>query len=173
MNIFISYSTTDIEYAKLVQYALRILGFEAFLAANSLATGRSLREIHDHLANSSCAVLLWSEAASKSQWVQQEVGAIVSRRLPTIPVHLTKGLAMPPNLGDLKYLEAYEKDTASVLAIQARILVGWHRWIAAQQAEQQAFEAERLRKQSEFVKGLLAVGGVIAAGVILGGAGKQ
>lgn len=165
-NVFISYSTSDIEYARLVQKAIRTLGFDAFLADNSLRAGENLAKIQKHIQASHLLIVLWSDAASTSEWVRDEVGAAWGAGKAVLPVHLTQGLALPPSLSGVKYLAAYTKDTASILDIQASVAAHWNLLVQQHEAQRAAWEAERQRKQAESNKqalGWLAIGGLALA----------
>lgn len=165
-GVFISYSTHDIDYARLVQRAVKTLGFDAFLADNSFRAGEHLAKIQGHIQRCHLLVVLWSEAAGKSDWVRDEVGAAWGAGKTVLPVHLTKNLALPPSIAGVKYLEAYDKDTRSILDIQAAVAAHWNLLVQQHEERRVAWEAERQRRQAESnskALGWLAVGGLALA----------
>lgn len=111
-------------------------------------------------------MLLWSEAASKSAWVRDEVGAAWGSKRAVLPVHLTPNLELPPSLAGVKYLAAYEKDAGSVLSVQAAVAAHWNLLVQQQGQLRAVWEAERQRQQAEANKqalGWLALGGLAIA----------
>jgi hypothetical protein len=165
-DVFISYSTDDLEYARLVRRAVENLGFRAFLAETSLAAGERLQVIRNHLQRSKLLVLLWSESASKSEWVRDEVGAAWGANVPVIPVLLTSGLELPPSLrtSGVKYQNAVSKDSASLLDVQSAVIAWWQDVLARHAAHRAALEEQRRQQQAESTKAVL---GIAAAGAVL------
>ena len=74
-SAFISYSSQDREWAERLYNDLTARGIEAFFDRERLVTGRAWpSQLVESLNESRHLVLLWSDAAQKSNWVQNEVG---------------------------------------------------------------------------------------------------
>jgi len=81
LDFFISYSTADFKFASDLAIALEERGATVFLAPSSIEPGESFVErINTALAVCRMGVLLWSNAASRSQWVLDEAAALQIRR---------------------------------------------------------------------------------------------
>jgi len=165
-DVFISYSTADIDYARLVMRAVTNLGFRVFLADKTLNAGEHLSVLAERIRRAKLVVLLWSEDASKSEWVRDEVGAAWGAHVPVIPVLLSKDLMLPPSLRatGVKYQDAVARDAASVLNVQSAVIAWWHSVLAAHASQQAALEEQRRAQQAETNKTVL---GVLATGAVL------
>lgn len=107
-RVFVSYSSHDRTIAAQVQQWLMSAGAEVFVADYSLPAGADLRQdILRQIRACDLFVLLWSQHAKDSGWVQQEVGAAQGQGKPTIPVVLD-GTPVPGFLQGLKYLPAFD-----------------------------------------------------------------
>jgi hypothetical protein len=100
-NAFISYSSADRPWAERIAQGLEAKGLSVFLDKRRLIAGRDWDDqLHDELENSQHMVVLWSENAKASDWVQAEIGMFralartSARRVPPgparhiIPVYL-------------------------------------------------------------------------------------
>jgi hypothetical protein len=86
-DCFISYSSTDLEFAQAVHRDLSAQGVSAFMAAISLRPGDHWStEIHNALRESSWVIFLASRAACASSYVQQEIGGALGQSKRLIPV---------------------------------------------------------------------------------------
>lgn len=86
-DVFISYKREDRDWAERVDRALRDAGFTTWWDT-SLVAGEHFNEaIHRELQNANCVVVIWSERARQSQWVNAEAvagfdrGILVSSRV--------------------------------------------------------------------------------------------
>ena len=71
-QVFVSYSRADAARAQPILEALAGAGFS--IAEAGISPGVSLADtIADEIARADCIVIVWSEAAAQSQWVQREV----------------------------------------------------------------------------------------------------
>ena len=165
-DVFVSYSTEDLDFARLVARAVGVMGFRVFLADKTLNPGDQLGGLGETIRHARLLVLLWSEAASKSEWVREEVGAAWGAGVPVIPALLTKGLQLPPSLRatGVKYQEATARDAESVLNIQAAVIAWWQNVLAANAAHRAALEEQRRAQQAESTNTLLGLAG---AGAVL------
>ena len=88
-DIFISYSHTDLVVAEKVEIQLEKHGFGIWRDQNSLYAGtRWPRELGKKIAEQDAVLLLWSEAASKSDFVEMEWCTSVALKKQIIPVLL-------------------------------------------------------------------------------------
>lgn len=86
-DVFISYSTTDEEFARTAHKALEQQGLSAFLAGMSLKPGDVWGDkIHSALRASPTVLCLMSKAACASPYVNQEFGMALSDAKTIIPV---------------------------------------------------------------------------------------
>jgi hypothetical protein len=110
-NVFISYSTADLEVAKQLQENLERQEqprFTVFLAESAVKVGDTLStEISNAIRACDFFVLLWSGAADQSKWVPQEVGQAIHANKPIFPIVLKEGCVPPAFIAGLKYLPAY------------------------------------------------------------------
>lgn len=86
-DCFISYSSTDQEFAKSVHSELEKHTITTFMASVSLQPGQDWsKEIMENLRNSKWVILLASRAACSSEFVNQEIGATLHNAKNLIPI---------------------------------------------------------------------------------------
>ena len=86
-DCFISYSSTDQEFAKSVHSELEKHTITAFMASVSLQPGQDWsKEIMENLRNSKWVILLASRAACSSEFVNQEIGVALHNAKNLIPI---------------------------------------------------------------------------------------
>ncbi len=98
MRLFISHKSEDKRRAhELFRVLNELPGVEVWLDIFNLAVGDSLDEILPSIEESDAVILLWSKAASESEWVRREAehGLAVGR--PVIPILLDR--TIPEGLG--------------------------------------------------------------------------
>jgi hypothetical protein len=79
---------------------------DVFFADESVVEGERLSDkIHKAIRGCDKFVLMWSERAKQSGWVQQEIGAALSQGKTILPIVLD-GTDLPDMLKDVKYLPA-------------------------------------------------------------------
>jgi hypothetical protein len=109
VNVFISYSTRDLQTASALQQWIRAAGASVFLAAYTLEPGRPIaRDVEAAIRACDLFVLLWSDNARGSEWVPQEIGLAKGANREIMPVVLHDGLTLPVFISDLKYLPLHE-----------------------------------------------------------------
>ena len=91
LNVFVSYSTQDLENVEILQKSLSGTGGNVFVAEHC-----------------DLFVLLWSQNAKASEWVSQEIGKAHSLDKRILPLILTKGLNLPGFISGLKYIPVHE-----------------------------------------------------------------
>lgn len=109
-NIFISYSTNDIEIISPVLDLLStIQDIKIFFAEKTINPGDIISQtIINNIRNSDAFLVFYSESAIKSNYVQQEIGAAVTNNKIIIPILLdsNKPTGM---LQGINYLDFYDE----------------------------------------------------------------
>jgi len=109
-NIFISYSTEDIEKIKpVLDPILTIPNTKIFFAEKSINPGDNISQtIVNNIKNSDVFLVFYSESAIKSNYVQQEIGVAKSNNKIIIPILLdsNKPTGM---LEGVNYLDFYDQ----------------------------------------------------------------
>ena len=108
MNVFISYSSKDIEFVRALNAVLLGSGIRPFFAEYDLAPGQELDALHDAIQQAHMLVVVWSEHARASDWVAQEVGMAMGAGKLVLPVVLDKSHSPPGFLRNIKYVAAWE-----------------------------------------------------------------
>lgn len=109
-KVFISYSSKNLN---IVQWAYTTLAqpgvTEVFAAEYSVIPSAVLNaEIIQAIRNSDLFVLLWSQDARASDYVQQEIGIAVDANKTILPVVMEDNLPVPGFINNLKYLPAHK-----------------------------------------------------------------
>ena len=147
-DAFISYSSQDEELAKFVSIHLKQEGLSVFMAGLSLRPGQAWSsEIIENLKNSGWVILLASEAACRSAYVQQELGVALAGDKNIVPIVWDKDVRKLP--GWINQKQALDLKSLS-----------------AEQARDGITNIARDIKQ-DVIKGLLIAGLIIAGLVIL------
>lgn len=85
-NIFISYSSRQMDTACEMRDALRDQGMSCWMAPDSIPAGSSYQEeIPNALGNAALVALLLTPEAEKSRWVQKEIGMAVGSGHVIVP----------------------------------------------------------------------------------------
>lgn len=102
-EVFISYSSKNVEIAKELTEQLRNRGFNVMRDHEFLQGGQKWdQEIEVRVRRSPVMILLWSESASKSRWVKNEWMLALSLNKHLIPVMIEPNLELPFGLLDLQ-----------------------------------------------------------------------
>jgi hypothetical protein len=108
-DVFISYSTLDLDRAAQVKGMLESAGAGVFLAEYSVLPSEALApKIVEAIGDCDLFVLLWSVHARESEWVPQEIGIAKAADRAIMPVFLQENLELPGFLKGLKYLKLYK-----------------------------------------------------------------
>lgn len=166
MNVFISYSSKDIEFVRALHAVLRGSGIRPYFAEYDLAPGQELAELRSAIQQAHMLVLVWSEHARASEWVTQEVGIAMGSGRLVLPVVLNEGLGLPGFLRDIKYVAAWRNPLTALPTIQHAV-IQWWRYLEEQQRAR-----DTRKSQEDFwaaVRGGLAVvGGVVILDKLFG-----
>lgn len=110
-DVFVSYTTPDLEVAKKVCSALHARKLNYWLAPKRIKSGDFFaRVISEHLKKSRVFVLILSEAATKSPWVTRELTDAISSRMVVLPFKIQQfelSDAWRHLLGVIQWQEAY------------------------------------------------------------------
>ncbi len=87
-DVFISYAHVDARSAAKVAEALKAVGYSVFLDQFLVGGTDFQREIHERLRTSSAVVVLLSNGARKSDWVQDEIATAIAHGKRIVPVML-------------------------------------------------------------------------------------
>lgn len=88
-DVFISFATPDQPKAEQVRQVLEKNGISCWFAPESMRGSQDFaREIPKAIKSSKAMVLIWSESAQKSQWVEKEVDYAIAKGCPIFPFTL-------------------------------------------------------------------------------------
>jgi hypothetical protein len=88
-HIFISYSKTDIDFARYLRRLLEEQGFPVWMDEIGLtASDRWWRTIEQQIESSAAMIVIMSPAAAESDWVEREILLAEKRKRPLYPVLL-------------------------------------------------------------------------------------
>ena len=122
-NVFISYSTKDMQFVEQVRQMLTSVSINVFVSECSVLPGQSLSsEIISSIKSCDLFVLLWSKNSQSSEWVSQEIGIAKAVEKPIIPLMLEPGLELPGFIRDIKYLSILDEPEKSLVWLQQHIL---------------------------------------------------
>ncbi len=154
LNVFISYSTYDIQNAKNLAGWVSQAGAQPFISQYSLMPGTPLSPtIINKIKNCDIFLLLWSENAKNSEWVSQEIGIAVGNNKTIIPLVLHQGIYLPGFIKDLKYIDVYKDPVAATNEIYSTI----------------AIYVKQKEQQEENIKIIFGVAGAILLFVAIAG----
>ena len=115
---FISYETTDVNYANTISAFLKEYNIEAFVAYKDAREAEEFQEeILTALNKMDFFISIHTEQFSKSVWCQQEIGFAVAKGVKIIPVKLRT----PPD-GFIGKIHAIARDVDKTEAVVERIL---------------------------------------------------
>lgn len=105
LNIFISYSSQDLEHVGALQTELSSTPIKVYIAEKSLPPGRDISaDLTQAIQTADAFVLVWSHSASRSEWVLQEIGQALVLRKPILPIVLDSDLKLPESIAHLKFI---------------------------------------------------------------------
>ena len=92
-NIFISYSTKDMVFAKRIAQSVNSWGYSVWMAPDMIPAGSSYaKEIPSAIQNASAMILLLSANSMNSIWVEKEVDHALTNRKTIFPVQLDQAV---------------------------------------------------------------------------------
>jgi hypothetical protein len=153
-RFFFSHSMQDIPEVDNLQKSIAALGVEVYLAEHDPQPGASLAgKVTAAIKASDAVLVLLTESAAASPWVQQEIGAaqLAGKLIVPIVQH-----GVPVGMGLLAGIEWIGVDLASPADAMATVSAALEPLVRKHVAEQLAQEAEQQRTQEL----LLALGAV-------------
>ena len=123
-NIFISYAQVDRDYADAFVESLKLAGSSVWHDKEIRAGDDWDSEIQNALRSASVVVLVVSQAALSSQWVNYEIGSAMSAGIPVIPVLVGEVASLPSHLRHIHAVDARGLDSAAIGAKVATALEG-------------------------------------------------
>lgn len=121
-KVFLSYSTYDLDWANDLRNLLASPGLEVFISEYDLPPGKSLSSgITEKIKSADLFVLIWSRNSSRSIYVQKEVFFAKGEGISILPVVIQSGIPLPPELGDIKYLDITEDPESQADWLQAHV----------------------------------------------------
>lgn len=110
-NIFISYSTKDLETAKQLQsYIAQIQGTSVFLSESSLIAGQLSEALVTKIKGCDLFIVLYSKNSQNSNYVQQEIGVAKGNNKIIIPLLLDAEAKPDAMLEGISYLATYDEE---------------------------------------------------------------
>lgn len=123
-NIFISYAQPDRGYAETLVESLKLAGSSVWHDKQIRIGDDWDSEIQNALRNASVVVLLVSQAALTSQYVNYEIGSAMSAGIPVIPVLVGEVASLPSHLRHIHAVDARGLGSAAMGAKVAAALEG-------------------------------------------------
>lgn len=121
-NIFISYAQQHLTWATHLRGSLAAPGVAVYVADTDLPPGASLSaEISRVIKETDLFLILWSEAARSSQYVNKEIFTAKTAGKPIIPIQLEPGVPLPVELGDIKYLDVAKDPAVQMEWLKAEV----------------------------------------------------
>jgi len=121
-NVFISYSTNDIETVDKFRELLNNPIINVFVAEYSVVPGESLNEkIIPAIESCNIFLLLYSKSSQESEWVAKEIELAKAKNKFILPVMLDEEAVLPAYLGDIKYLPAHAKPEDAMQFVSTHI----------------------------------------------------
>lgn len=117
LNIFVSYSTRDLEKVSALQAELQDTPIKVYVAEHSMAPGVNITEtIRKSISASDIFVLVWSQNARASEWVLQELGQAVLLQKPILPIVLDGDMKLPESISHIKFI-SFSENPGSALRL--------------------------------------------------------
>ena len=121
LNIFVSYSSRDLEH---VEAELRETPINVYVADNSMPPGVNISEsIEKSISECDQFVLVWSRNARESEWVLQELGQAILLQKPILPIVLDSEMRLPESIAGLKFV-SFAHESRQALRLTRDILFG-------------------------------------------------
>ena len=129
-NVFISYSTKDLDAVKKIQPILDDTDdINVFVAEDSVRPGEVLdKKIEKAIKNSHLFILFWSKYSKESEWVGQEIGIAKHAEKDILPIILDKDLSAPGFISDLKFLSVHEDFDQTIKQIHEEVQIRAHKF---------------------------------------------
>ncbi|CAG1007046.1 hypothetical protein METP1_03406 [Methanosarcinales archaeon] len=112
-NVFISYSTLDIEIAERIEtYLNQIQGVSVFLSNSNLIVGTQSNVLIEKIKHCDLFLVLYSKNSHSSNYVQQEIGVAKGYNKVIIPILLDVEARPSAMLQGTGYMPIYDENKA-------------------------------------------------------------
>jgi hypothetical protein len=109
LKIFIIHSNKDMDIVEKLKSKLKQEGFKVYIAEEIKRPGKYLpKKVQNLIRKSDCVLVLYTKNASRSKWVNQEIGGALTIKKPIIPI-VEKGVYKLGMLEGLEYIP-FEKE---------------------------------------------------------------
>jgi TIR domain len=140
-NVFVSYSTKDLDHVDALRSQLADTPLKLFVAEHSVIPGEDLtQKIKASISNCDLFVFVWSKNAKESGWVSQEIGhasALNKKMLPLVldQEHIPEGF-----VSNLKYIQAYKSISDALLEARNVLIDAYEKkkWLEIQQQQNES-----------------------------------
>lgn len=114
-KVFISHCMENIGLVEQIRIMFEQKGLEAYIAVSNFQPGKPIDEkIIENIKSSNIFLLLYTKAAEKSNWVQNEIGIAVTMKKHIIPI-IEEGVEAPPLLQGLEHIKLDTNDANSCI----------------------------------------------------------
>ena len=123
MKVFISHASTDHALVHVLAGALAEHGIDGLVAGRRMSPGTRLdKKVRDMIEESDCVVVINTPSASRSRWVQQEVGCAraLDKHIVPLKTQRAKLAAMLEGLEYYQFKTSEPADHFSVVASHLR-----------------------------------------------------
>ena len=104
-TVFVSHSSQDKHNVALIARVLENVGIGAWVDQEAIRGGERFPErIHDAIVEADRVIVLWSEAASRSDWVDKEISIALGAHRRIIPCRLDN-TGLPATISDLHAID--------------------------------------------------------------------
>jgi TIR domain len=138
-KIFVSYSTHDLDQVNLLRQQLANTPVNIpFVAEYSVLPSQELaKEISKAIEDCDLFVVLWSENASNSEWVRQEIGSASALKRTILPLVLTEGLKLPGFIKELKYIDVFLDPNLALSQAREMVILEYNKKVSLTQQKEQ------------------------------------
>lgn len=104
-TVFLSYSITDKGLAERIEHDLERDGFHVLNIPSMTTVGENIStRIEEAMSHSNALILLASEHAPTSRWIDKEVSYALQNKLRILPVVTSESAYVPEKIADIKYV---------------------------------------------------------------------
>ena len=156
-NVFVSYSTQDLDHVEALRAQLANPPLKLFVAEYSVSAGNDLpQEIKNAIRSCDLFVLIWSNHAKKSAWVSQEIGFAEAQSKTILPLVINPKCPPGGFLSNLKYLPLYKDLNAGIEEAKSVAMRAYEDKFQKLQQQQQQQQKQKSSEEGLVVAGIVA-----------------
>jgi hypothetical protein len=125
-DVFVSHSSKDKEKAKFLAKDLENLGYKVWFDSNEIEGSEDwIKEIEKGVDTSSVMVVIWTENAANSVWVEREIARADDQKKPVIPLVFDDAKITSILLQRIQYLDfrqGYHAPFQELVSLLLRLL---------------------------------------------------